>query len=81
MPDGPPPVCDAICQKILLDSDLLEHAATALCDHVKQYKGGHYRDPKRVIKAIIAAEDATFAALRVVVDEQGYDGSLPKCLS
>lgn len=77
-----PPDCNPACQKILLDGDLLEHFATALCDHIKQYRdtGGRFRDPDRVIKAIIIAENATTKALKVVLEEQGYNGVLPDCL-
>lgn len=76
------PECNPACQKILLDGDLLEHLATCLCDHVTQYRehGGQYADVEKVIKAINAAEDATVRALRVILDEQGYTGPLPKML-
>lgn len=76
MSNGHPPVCDPACQKILLDADCLEHLATCLCDHVKQFKdgGGVYAHPERVVHALILAEKATVAAMKVVLEEQGYAG-------
>jgi RNA binding exosome subunit len=76
MSNGHPPICDPACQKILLDADCLEHLATCLCDHVKQYKesGGTYGNSLRVIHALILAEKATAAAMKIVLEEQGYSG-------
>lgn len=75
MPDTPP-ICDPVCQKIILDGDCLEHLATCLCDHLVQYKesGGRYRNPARVVSALIAAERAVVAAMKITLEEQGYTG-------
>lgn len=78
MPDTPPQ-CDPNCQKILLDADSLEAMSTVLCNHVQQYKadGGRYRDPEKVIHALIVAERAVYAAITVTLAQQGYSGDLP----
>lgn len=82
MSNGHPPICDPVCQKILLDGDSLESAATDTCDMLKRLKddGVKFADPIKVVEALIVAENATFHVQRVVMEQQGYSGPWPKCL-
>lgn len=83
MSNGHPPVCDPICQKILLDGDSLESAAIDTCEMLKRCKedGVKYDDPVKVVEALIAAEAAVFHVQRVALEQQGYAGPWPRHLS
>ena len=77
------PVCDAACQKILLDGDSLMKEAAALCERLEKYaeRNGSYSDPAPLIRAIIKAEKAVYAAQAAFLDAVGYDGERPSWLS
>ena len=79
----PPPVCDPVCQKILLNGESLESAATDTCNMLKRLQDGRneYANPMRVVEALIAAERATFYVQRVAMEEIGYHASWPDHLS
>lgn len=79
MSNGHPPICDPVCQKILLDGEELESSATDACNLLKRVRaeGSAYSDPNKVVAALIRAEIAVMRVKRTVLEELGYTGELP----
>lgn len=87
MSNGGVPECNPACQKIILDGDTLESAATDTCEMLKRHRDdriahliSNYQHPERVVLALIAAEAAVFHVQRVALEELGYNGPWPQHL-
>ncbi len=78
MADGDPPVCDAVCQKIILDGVMMPGFWSALWYRIEEFRdeGGRFENPQRVLEALIKAENASSHFKRVVAEEMGYHGPL-----
>lgn len=74
--ESDPPVCDPICQKMILDGVMMPAFWTALWYRIEEFRkeGGRFTNPARVLKALIEAENASHRFKRVVAEEMGYHG-------
>jgi hypothetical protein len=83
MSNGHPPICDAICQKIILDGDLAGKVFESTCERIEAWfaaGNGPLADSDKILDKLIKAEDAAFAFQRAVLEGMGYHGPWPKCL-
>lgn len=75
----PPPSCDPVCQKILLDGAMQPAYWKSLWYAIEEFRkqGKWFANPTRVLEALIKAENAAHRLERVVAEEMGYTGPWP----
>ncbi len=80
----PPPLCDLACTtKIIIDGDLAGSIFTSTCEGIDKFlaAGGKFKNGQRVLEQLIKAEDEAFKFQRTALEEMGFNGPWPKCLS
>lgn len=83
MSNGDPPVCDAACQKLILNGDIAGDVISRTCERIEAFKasGQKFRNPLRTVEAANKIEDEAFKFERVILEEMGFTGPWSHALS
>jgi len=83
MPDDPLPSCPACEEKVIANGDVAARVLDIACERIEAFvdKGNTFPDALKLVKMANKLEDDSFAFLKEVLKQIGFEGPWPHSMS